>query len=152
MLSHWSDLKKASPEFCLIGEERLHGRLAYLATVRSDGSPRVFPVGPFTDGVALWVFIGGRSPKRYDLINDRRYALHCSVEDDQGGSGEFHITGRALRVTDRATRKRAENVWPGSDPILPDYLLFELLISTALHTVYINGEPVRERWDSGSPD
>lgn len=150
MPTHWNGLKTADPGLAKIGEERLHGRIAYLSTVRKDGSPRVFPVMPFTDGHSLWLFVGATSPKRFDLVNDGRYAMHCGVEDPRGGSGEFHLTGTAVRITDPPTRDRAVHVWTGLDPVGSDYLLFELLVSSAVHTVYTDRKPVRRHWPSSS--
>lgn len=146
MAVSWAELKQTEPELAAVGEERLHGRISYLATVRKDGSPRVFPVMPFTDGEHMLLFVGGDSPKRFDLLNDGRYALHCSVEDGHGGKGEFHIAGSAVSVTDNALRKRAITVWPGLDPVQESYLLFELLVTSAMHTTYDHGVPTRQKW------
>jgi hypothetical protein len=41
------------------------------------------------------------SPKRFDLLRDRRYALHALPgEQDE----EFYLSGRADRITDAAIR------------------------------------------------
>ena len=47
------------------------------------------------------------SPKVADLRRDPRYALHCGVEDNSGGNGEFHIIGRAEEITDQRRRTEA---------------------------------------------
>lgn len=146
MPATWSELKASDPALAQAGEERFHGRMAYLATVRKDGSPRVFPVGPFTDGAHLWLFVSRTSPKRFDLLNDGRYSLHCEVEDNQGGNGEFHITGRAVQVVNDTARSAASAAWPGSDPVEDSYLLFELLVSSAVHTVYRAKNAIRTSW------
>jgi hypothetical protein len=40
----WSHLAAAMPDLASFGRQRLEGRIAHLATVRPDGSPRVHPV------------------------------------------------------------------------------------------------------------
>ncbi len=146
----WNELKQIEPELAARGEERLHGRAAFLATVRKDGSARVFPVMPFTDGESMRLFVGGDSPKRFDLLNDGRYALHCSVEDLHGGNGEIHMTGEAVRVVNDAVRERAVAAWPGLDPVQDSYLLFELRITSVMHTEYRDGTLNRRTWSDES--
>ena len=53
-----------------------YGRgMAYLATVRPDGGPRIHPVSPIVTDEGLYCFVID-SPKRRDLHRDGRYALH----------------------------------------------------------------------------
>ncbi len=40
----WQTLEHSNPALAAFGLKRLHGNVAYLATVRKDGSPRVHPV------------------------------------------------------------------------------------------------------------
>ena len=76
--------------------------LAYLATVRRDGGPRVHPVCPLIHGEGLYAFIVP-GPKRADLHREGRYALHSfPTEDDEDA---FYCTGPALPVRDGATRR-----------------------------------------------
>ena len=106
----WRDFAEASPELAAFGEELFtEFTLAYLATVRADGGPRVHPVTVTLSGGDLYVFIVGATPKCADLIRDARYALH-SFPRFRGGavSGyvdhEFGCSGRAIRVDDPAIR------------------------------------------------
>ena len=56
--------------------------LAYLATVRPDGGPRVHPVSPAIVGGGLYCVMLD-TPKRRDLERDGRYAMHAfPAEDD----------------------------------------------------------------------
>ncbi len=57
------------------GAERLNGKVAYLATVRKDGSPRVHPMTPIIGQGHLFVFMEPTSPKGHDLQRDGRYAI-----------------------------------------------------------------------------
>ena len=89
----WQALEKGNKELADFGLNRFGSRVAYLATIRKDGSPRVHPVTPFVVEGHLLVGMDDDSPKGHDLRRDVRYALHCSVEDDDGGEGEFILSG-----------------------------------------------------------
>jgi hypothetical protein len=74
--------------------------LAFLATSRADGGPRVHPMCPLLTEDELYGFIVP-SPKRFDLRRDGRYALHSFPSDDNEDA--FYIMGRAARVLDEMT-------------------------------------------------
>lgn len=135
------------PDLASFGKQRLEGRIAYLATVRPDGSPRVHPVSPFLSINDLFVYMEPTSPKVLDMHRDSRYAMHCGVEDDSGGQGEFFVRGRAVEVGDAKTRGEAfeEARKMGYSP-QERHVLFELMIEEAMATVYENGRPKRSRW------
>jgi hypothetical protein len=135
------------PDLASFGKQRLEGRIAYLATVRPDGSPRVHPVSPFLSSNDLFVYMEPTSPKVLDMRRDARYAMHCGVEDDSGGQGEFFVGGRAVEVGDTKTRGEAfqEARIMGYSP-QERHVLFELRIEEAMATVYENGHPKRSKW------
>jgi len=109
----WSTFRAAAPALEAIGRVRLHGRTSYLATTRRrDGAPRVHPVTPDISAGRLFVFMEPTSPKGHDLRVDPRFALHCGVEDNAGGDGEFFVTGTAVFTEDAGLR--AEAVQAGS--------------------------------------
>jgi hypothetical protein len=144
----WAQLREHQPSLAAFGERRLRSRVAYLATVDARGAPRVHPVTPFLMPDRLLVFMEPTSPKGHDLRRGSRYALHCSVEDDQGGAGEFRVRGSAREVSDAQLRAQAADLAP-YDPS-PTYVLFELLVDDAFSTTYeADGTPVRQRWSSG---
>jgi len=118
--------------------------VAYLATVRDGGAPRVHPVTPIMGGGRLFVFMEPTSPKGHDLERDSRYAIHSLVTDQNGTPGEFTISGRAVRALDSDTRAIAVAA-AAYDPA-DRYVLFELSIEEAASTVYEGGRPVRSRW------
>ncbi len=121
-----STLETAQPEPAAFGAQRLRGGVAYLATVRADGAPRLHPVTPIIGAGRLWLFMEPSSPKGDDLHRSGRYALHCLATDDPAL--------RALAVAS-ASYTPADR-----------YVLFELTIERALATMYTDGEPVRQRW------
>ena len=98
----WGDFAAADAEMAAIGlalMERFH--IAYLATVRADGAPRLHPVSPFIIDGRLFVASPRGSPKAQDQLRDGRYVLHMLPGKDDA---EFRIRGRARAVTDAPTR------------------------------------------------
>jgi hypothetical protein len=141
----WNMLETVDPDLAAFGAQRFASSgVAYLATVRADGAPRVYPVTPIIGEGRLFLFMEPTSPKGHDLRRDGRYAMHCSVEDSGGGGGEFFIAGRARLVEDPALREIATNA--SSFAPADRYILFELSLEQASSTTYENGNPVRKRW------
>jgi hypothetical protein len=128
--------------------QRFRKRVAYLATIRKDGSPRVHPVTPIVGEGRLFVFMEPTSPKGFDLRRDGRYALHSGVEDAEGSGGEFAISGRAALVEDAETRQVA--VRSASYQPADRYILFELGVEQAASTHYGEDGPIRTRWSSNT--
>ena len=143
----WKDLENAAPELAAFGLKRFESGVAYLATVRQDGSPRVHPVTPIIGQGHLFLFMEPTSPKGHDLRRDGRYALHSAVSDPNGTSGEFIITGSAMFILDPAMRSLASQL----SRYTPEdrYILFELSIESAVSTIYKDGKPVRQHWKRG---
>jgi hypothetical protein len=138
----WGELRAARPDLASAGRELLYRfdvGLGLLATVRSDGGPRVHPMCPLLTDNGLYAFIVP-SPKCDDLRRDGRYALHCYPPPDNEDA--FYVTGRATLVDDGSLRTSLSDQFvaertqfsvppPGDDP---EQTLFELLISSALVT------------------
>ena len=102
----WTEFQRVRPDLAEAGRRLLYQfgvGLAFLATVRADGSPRLHPMCPLVSNDALVGFLQP-SPKRQDLHRDGRYALHAFPPDDNEDA--FYISGRAVLVDDR-TRRRA---------------------------------------------
>jgi hypothetical protein len=140
----WKFLEEQHPELAAFGVERLNGKVAYLASVRKDGSPRVHPVTPIIGQGHLFVFMEPTSPKGYDLRRDGRYALHCAVSDNSGASGEFFAAGRAQLVDDPELRALA--VQCASYAPEERHILFELAVESAASTTYSESGPDRKQW------
>ena len=140
----WKNLEDQQPELAAFGAQRLDAKVAYLATVRKDGSPRVHPMTPMIGAGHLFVFMEPTSPKGHDLQRDPRYSIHCSVTDSTGQSGEFIVTGRAHLVVDPDLRALAAQYcsYKPSDR----YVLFEFDVESVSSTTYPEHEPVRQFW------
>ncbi|MEW6401835.1 MAG: pyridoxamine 5'-phosphate oxidase family protein [Chloroflexota bacterium] len=140
----WGKLETQAPEIAAFGKARLHNEVAYLATVRKDGSPRVHPFTPIIGEGHFFVFMEPTSPKGHDLRRDGRFAVHCSVTDTSGESGEVIITGRASFIQDPELRALAVKVCPYKPA--ERYILFEFSVEGVMTTEYPNGEAIRKHW------
>ena len=73
-----------------------------LATVRSDGSPRISGTeSQIADG-ELWIGSMWDARKARDLRRDPRFALHSGSEDPPGWEGDAKLAGVAEEITDPA--------------------------------------------------
>ena len=130
----WTEFAAAAPALAATGRALLTQfgvGLAFLATVRADGAPRLHPVCPVLSGDRLFVLIAAASPKQDDLRRDGRYALQ-TFPQPKPGSDEFYLAGRALLAEDAATRaavlRDARHMADASE------ILFELWIDRVMHT------------------
>ena len=140
----WEKLVNEMPSLAQIGQARLNDQVSYLATTRANGAPRVHPVTPIVGEGKLFVFMEPTSPKGKDLVRDGRYALHCGVEDNNGGEGEFYVWGNGRLVTDPAIRQIAitASIYSPADR----YILFELDVTRARSTIYDENGPSHQSW------
>ena len=146
MAATYEAFARQEPALAAHVRNRLHGRTAYLATVRSDGTPRVHPVTPVVADHALFLFMEPNSPKGHDLRRGSDYALHCGVEDSDGGGGEVLVTGTATAVDDPAERARAAAT--SSYASAERYVLFMLAIESVVARTYRDGQPLTRRYYS----
>lgn len=142
-MTGWLEFSQQAPELAAFGAARFGSGVAYLATVRADGGPRVHPVTPIM-GEELFLFMEPTSPKGKDLQRDGRFALHCAVEDSGGGGGEFYVRGRAQLTDDPLRREQA--IRAASYAPQERYILFVLAVEFAFMNVYGgNGEAQTRR-------
>jgi hypothetical protein len=130
----WQNLVDGNPELAAYGAKRFEGRVGYLATVDEKGSPRAHPVSPRVIQNRLLIFMYPTSPKAHDLQRDGRYALHCAVEDREGGEGEFYVRGKARQNLNAADW---ELIRPGHS---------DEFNTRAFSMIYVGDETVRNRW------
>jgi hypothetical protein len=136
----WNQFERDHPALATAGREQLYQfgiGLAFLATVRADGGPRVHPVCPVLSTAGLHVLVMP-GPKQNDLRRDGRYFLHSETCPPPRQDDGFSIAGQAVAVTDTAVRavvrgqiaaERGETPdWPGLDTDA----LFELRLDRCL--------------------
>ena len=136
----WGGLRDLRPDLETAGRVLLYQfgvGLAFLATVRADGGPRLHPMCPVLDGDELYAFLVP-SPKRNDLHRDGRYAMHSFPADDNEDA--FSVSGSARSLNDRATRETvatrflAERSWAAPPDGFDEQELFTFDIESCLLT------------------
>ncbi len=133
-MASWNEFAQAAPGLAQAGEGQIFQYgvgLAFLATVRSDGAPRLHPVCPVRSQARLYVLILPDSPKRQDLERDGRYALQAFPQA-KPDSDEFYLTGTARRIDDLDTY--AQVFGDAQHKASTDEVLFELEVGRAMHT------------------
>jgi len=138
----WTEFERQQPALADAGRRQIYQfgiGLAFLATVRPDGGPRVHPVCPVLSDAGLHVLIGA-GPKQQDLRRDGRYALHSETCPPPLQDDGFAVRGRAREVTDpgvgRVVRgqvlaERDGKVWSGFE----EEVIFELGLENCLLTL-----------------
>jgi hypothetical protein len=138
----WTEFARQQPTLAEAGRRQLYQwgiGLAFLATVRPDGGPRVHPVCPVVSAAGLHLLIKA-GPKQRDLRRDGRYALHSETCPPPRHDDGFAITGQAGEVTDAETirvvreqvlTERDGKVWPGFE----EEAVFELVLERCLLTL-----------------
>ncbi len=131
--------------------------IAYLATTRPDGSPRLHPFCPVIAGGRLFAAIPPASPKGDDLRRDGRCAVHAMPGP---GDAELAIRAIAREVGEPAVRALVAGVVTRSSVTgmiasVSEHPLFELevvQVDTAVwHNVGQAGTyAVRSRWKAPS--
>ena len=147
----WHEFVAAAPELAATGESLLFQfgvGLAFLATVRKDGGPRLHPVCPVLSHGRLYVLVIPTSPKQQDLLRDGRYALQTFPQPKKD-SAEFYITGRAEHIEDPALRRVVLN--DAKHRAHESEILFELKVDQVMHTTWEGGEtgeirPLHRKW------
>ena len=151
----WGGFAQDAPELAEAGQTLLNQfgiGLAFLATVRKDGGPRVHPVCPILCRSRLYVFVSSESPKKWDLLRGGRYALHTFLPSD-GEDESFYCSGVVRPVETLAERDEVRGA--ARHPVRADEVLFELLLERALHTTWENWgtphtRPGYRRWSSAT--
>lgn len=137
----WKRLRSARPDLTDAGRELLYEfgvGLAFLATVRRDGGPRVHPMCPLIHDDGIYAFLIP-SPKRADLIRDGRYSMHSFPMEQNEDA--FYLTGIAHPVAEENLRAAlvarfiAERHTLSLTPAeLDEQQLFEFHIATCMMT------------------
>lgn len=119
-MSTWQQLVEEEPELAAAVRARFESaRHHVLATLRSDGAPRVsgtevvFRRTPDGEQVLLGSMPGSR--KALDLLRDPRMALHAHLGDGSMAGGDAKLSGRAVAVHDDALLTQLLKGAPGGE-------------------------------------
>ena len=106
-MATWDDVTKAAPELAAAVRRSFDAHIhKTLATLRTDGSPRVSGQEmSFRDG-DVWLGMMPDSRKARDLQRDPRLAVHSATADPTMAGGDAKLSGHAVEVTDRETFDR----------------------------------------------
>lgn len=131
----WAEFETEAPGIARLGRKllRMNGK-AMLATVRSDGAPRMHPICPVIAGGGLYAVIIMRTPKYQDLRRDARYVLHTLPGP---GDAEFCVEGMARQLGEQEIR--ALPTLADGFQVPAGDAAFELMISAAFGTLYRKG-------------
>ena len=103
-----------------------------LATLRSDGAPRVSGIEATFAVGELWLAGMPRSVKFADLRRDPRLALHSGSDEPDTFTADAKVSGRAVEVTDAA--ERAAFGEATGNPADGDYELFRIDVDQVVLT------------------
>jgi hypothetical protein len=97
----WSEVEQAVPDLAATVREVFDAhKHKVLATLRSDGSPRLSGnEATFRDG-DVWMGMMHLSRKALDLRRDARMELHSAPIDEELKLGDARLAGRAVEITD----------------------------------------------------
>jgi hypothetical protein len=152
-IGSWAAFAQAWPARASTGAELLtrYG-IAYLGTIRKNGSPRICPITPILADGRLYAAIAAATPKCADLRRDGRYALHALPGHEH--EEELCLGGVAHELIDGWTIERRKAlvkhhgvIWSAGDA------LFELQIQRVLWAEYDRDESGalltrRDSWSS----
>lgn len=104
----WKEFAEAAPTIATIFTRRhaATGNLCMLATLRSDGFPRISPMEPRFFEDRLWLVGMPGTTKFLDLGRDPRFCLHTATVDTQVSDGDAKLWGSVENVQDDALHQR----------------------------------------------
>ena len=127
----WAEFAAGAPEIAAEGRRLIYARgdgEALLATVRGSEPPRIHPINVAIIGERLYAFVIAASPKRRDLEEDGRFAIH--THQDPTVPSEVMVRGRARLIGEGPDRSRIAEAW--AFEVDERYTLFEFSIESAL--------------------
>jgi hypothetical protein len=145
-MASWAEFAAAEPELAQYGWELLRAEsgYAYLATVRTDGGPRVHPVVPFVSDGRLLLSVDASSPKVGDLRTQPCYMLHATVGDNDT---EFAVRGRVDELPPQQHGQAVERQELNHVELHEGAVVFELGIERVDAAIWDDDGPAhRQTW------
>lgn len=107
-MTTWSEFTAEAPRISEIFRRRhtATSNLCMLATLRSDGFPRISPVEPLIFEEKLVIVGMPGTTKFRDLARDPRFCLHTATEDTMVSHGDAKLFGRVIDDPDTALHAR----------------------------------------------
>jgi hypothetical protein len=104
----WSEFAEQAPAIAEVFVRRhsATSKLCLLATIRSDGYPRISPMEPrIFEGHLVIVGMPGTTKFR-DLAREPRFCLHTATVDPFVGDGDAKVWGEARNLQDGVLHER----------------------------------------------
>ena len=107
-MTTWKEFTGGAPRIAAIFTRRhaAAGNLCMLATLRSDGYPRISPIEPRVFEDQLWIVGMPDTTKFRDLGRNPRFCLHTATIDPQVTDGDAKLWGMVDDVPDTALQQR----------------------------------------------
>jgi hypothetical protein len=107
-MTTWKEFTVSAPQIAAVFGRRhaATGNLCLLATLRSDGFPRISPIEPRIFEDQLWISGMPDTTKFRDLARDPRFCLHTATVDPQVTEGDAKLWGVVDDVQDKALHQR----------------------------------------------
>jgi len=107
-MTTWMEFTHAAPRIAAIFTRRhaATGNLCMLATLRSDGFPRISPIEPRIFEGQLWIVGMPDTTKFRDLRRDPRFCLHTATVDTEVKDGDAKLWGVVEDIRDTALHQR----------------------------------------------
>lgn len=107
-MATWTEFVTGAPQIAAVftRRHRAAGNLCMLATLRSDGFPRISPMEPRVFEEQLWISGMPNTTKYLDLQRDSRFCLHTATVDTAVSDGDAKLWGRAHVVPYAALHQR----------------------------------------------
>jgi hypothetical protein len=145
----WAEVEQAAPDLAEAVKERFEATgLAFIATLRADGSPRISGIEPLFAGGELWLGMMPNSRKAQDVLRDPRFALHAATVDKQMTNGDAKISGRAVLADDDETLRRFLEAFEAHNGYAPPPGPFPLFRADVaeVSTVNVAGDRLVVEW------
>jgi hypothetical protein len=107
-MTTWKEFTERAPRIAAIFTRRhaATGNLCLLATLRSDGFPRISPIEPRIFEDQLWIVGMPDTTKFRDLGRDPRFCLHTATVDTEVKDGDAKVWGVVKDVQDKPLHQR----------------------------------------------
>ncbi|MDQ6675066.1 MAG: pyridoxamine 5'-phosphate oxidase family protein [Chloroflexota bacterium] len=107
-MATWTEFVAGAPRISAIFSRRhaATGNLCMLATLRSDGFPRISPLEPRMFEGQLWIGGMPNTLKFRDLDRDPRFSLHTATIDTHVSDGDAKVWGVVHNVQDPELHQR----------------------------------------------
>ncbi|WP_338886642.1 pyridoxamine 5'-phosphate oxidase family protein [Rhodococcus sovatensis] len=148
-MASWREFDIAAPDMAAAVAARFRAHKHHvLATLRSDGSPRVSGTEvEFSADGTLRLGSMLKALKAVDLQRDARFAVHSNPGHHSMDGGDAKISGRAVELVDPEVLQRIFDAAPSE---LSPYHVFDLDIGEVVLTSLVDDHMKIELWRPGA--